>query len=163
MNFKKPLIFIVEDDAAFSKLIESYLKSKGFWNIKTFLSGEECLKNLNPIPDIVIQDYDLNGMNGLEVFKKMKAVSIDIEVIFLSGQDSIEVAVDAMKYGAFDYIIKDSIAKEKIVYKIKSLIHLRKTEFESKMNKTGVFLFLSAFLLTWIFIIILKIAGIINF
>ena len=162
-NIKKPLIYIVEDDKAFSKLIESYLKSRGFWNIKTFSSGEECLKNIDPLPEIVVQDYDLTGMNGLEVLKKMKAVDDGIEFIFLSGQDSVQVAVDAMKFGAYDYIVKDSVAKEKIAYKIKRIIHLRKTEKDRKNTKIGMFIFLSAFVATWIILIILNIIGTIQF
>ena len=81
--------------------------------IRSFSSGEECLKSVENQPDIIILDYFLNGndpnaMNGLQVLKKIKNISSDTKVIMLSAQDKMEIAVNLIKFGAYDYIIKNN-------------------------------------------------------
>lgn len=148
-SIKNPLIYIVEDDPALNKLLVGHLKQKGFRNTKGFLSGEDCIKNLTIIPDIVIQDYDLPGMNGVEVLKKVKNFNKKVEFIFLSGQQSIEVAVDAMKYGAFDYIIKDTVAKDKLVFKLRKLLNIHKLKNDKKYYKIGIIISAILLALSW--------------
>jgi FixJ family two-component response regulator len=80
--------------------------------IKCFATGEEFLKHLNKKPGIVLLDYNLNGsyidaMNGIDVLKRIMQESPDTKVIMLSSQEKMEVAVESIKYGAYDYIIKN--------------------------------------------------------
>ena len=117
---KFPLIFIVEDNSVYSKLIVSHLRSHKFINCESFTSGEACLKGITREPDIIILDYLMNGMNGLDVLIAAKKRSPTTDFIFLSGQDSIEVAIDCIKYGAYDYIVKDEFALIKLSDKINS-------------------------------------------
>jgi FixJ family two-component response regulator len=121
-NKKYPLVFIVEDNKAYSKGIVHYLKVNNFDNVKIFISGEECLKNLYLKPDIIIQDYKLQGMSGLNVLQRTKKVLPGTEFIFLSAQENIDIAVNTLKYGAFDYIIKNELAFQKVLEKIESII-----------------------------------------
>lgn len=151
-----PRIYIVEDDPGLNKLLEMHLVKCGFNRTKGFLSGEELFKNLDVVPDIIVQDYDLPGMNGVEVLKKAKKINPNIDFIFLSGQQSIEVAVDAMKYGAFDYLIKDSVAKDKLVYKIKKLILIQKLKNDKNAYKYGIIGFAILLVLSWLVIGLLK-------
>lgn len=140
-NNKNPLIFVVEDNQMYNKLVVSYLKTNKFTNIESFLSGEEAIKNMHKNPGIVIQDYLLEGMTGIEVLIKAKKTNPDVEFIFLSGQDSIDVAINSMKYGAYDYIVKDQMALQKLVnkiHKINSVTELVKT---NNRYKIGVVLF----------------------
>lgn len=65
-NIKNPLIFVVEDNQMYNKLVVSYLKTNKFTNVESYLSGEEALQNMHKNPDIVIQDYLLEGMTGIE-------------------------------------------------------------------------------------------------
>lgn len=160
MNLKEPLIFVVEDDPALNKLISSFVKSKIHCKVESFLAGEECLENLDKKPDIILQDYDLPGINGGQVLEKTKAVNPEIEFIFLSGQESIQVAVDILKKGAFDYILKDSYAKENAVHRIKKLLYVKKLEFNNKSYKMAVYIFGASLLVTWIFFFIMKQLGI---
>lgn len=140
-NLKDPLIFIVEDNQVYNKLVVSYLRSKKFKRVKTFSTGEECLKHIGEKPDIVIQDYLLEGMNGIDVLKKVKEKCPDTEFIFLSGQDSIDVAINTMKYGAYDYIVKDQIALKKMVNKINRIISVQQLVKSNKRYKVGVSMF----------------------
>ena len=139
-----PLIFIVEDNTVYNKLVVSYLRSQKFTRVESYLSGEECLKNISKKPDVIIQDYLLDGMNGIEVLKATKKLYPETEFIFLSGQDSVDVAINSMKYGAYDYIVKDQMALKKMVDKINKIISVKDLVKSNKRYKTGVTLFFIA-------------------
>jgi len=140
-NSKNPLIFVVEDNQIYNKLVVSYLKTNKFTRVESFLSGEEALKNMDKNPDIIIQDYLLEGMTGIEVLIKAKKTNPDVEFIFLSGQDSIDIAINSMKYGAYDYIVKDQMALQKMVNKIHKINSVSELVTSNKRYKIGVVLF----------------------
>ena len=139
-----PLIFIVEDNPVYNKLVVNYLHSKKFNRIESFLSGEECMKRIGEKPDIIIQDYLLEGMDGIEVLKATKKLYPHTEFIFLSGQDSVDVAINTMKLGAFDYIVKDQMALKKMVDKISKIIAMQRLVISNRRYKTGIALFFTA-------------------
>jgi len=151
------LIFIVEDNPVYNKLVVNYLNSKKFSRIESFLSGEECMKNISMKPDIIIQDYLLEGMNGIEVLKATKKIHPQIEFIFLSGQDSVDVAINTMKHGAYDYIVKDQMALKKMADKITKIIAIQKLVKSNKRYKVGIALFFLTLALIIIFLISLSI------
>lgn len=102
-----PSIFIVEDDSFYGEIIKNELEQNDYTQIELHTSGEDCINNLYKMPNIVLLDYQLEGTyNGIEVLKKIKAFNPDIQVIMLSGQDQLEIAVNCLKYGAFDYVVK---------------------------------------------------------
>jgi DNA-binding NtrC family response regulator len=140
-NKTDPLIFIVEDNPVYNKLVVNYLQSKKFSRIESFLSGEECLKRINEKPDIIIQDYLLEGIDGIEVLKATKKVYPHTEFIFLSGQDSVDVAINTMKLGAYDYIVKDQMALKKMIDKITKIIAVQQLRKSNKNYKTGIIIF----------------------
>ena len=140
-NVKNPLIFVVEDNQIYNKLVVSYLKTNKFTRVESYLSGEEVLNNMNKNPDIVIQDYLLEGMTGIEVLIKAKKTNPNVEFIFLSGQDSIDIAINSMKYGAYDYIVKDQMALQKMVNKIHKINSVTELVTSNKRYKVGVILF----------------------
>jgi len=143
-NSKYPLIFIVEDNTVYNKLILNHLRSHKFLRIESFLSGEDCLKNIHQQPDIIIQDYLLEGMNGLDVLIATKKKYSKTDFIFLSGQDSIEIAINCMKYGAYDYIVKDQYALVKLSDKINKVLVHRELIKSNKRFKRGIILFSAA-------------------
>jgi two-component system OmpR family response regulator len=123
-------VFLVDDDVMFLRSLEHHLQHKLKHNIKisTFLTGEECLKNLDQKPDIVVLDYILNSdypsaMNGVSLLLKIKQFNSGIITIMISGQDKLQVAIDTMKYGAYDYVIKNENAFLKVQNAIKNGIH----------------------------------------
>lgn len=143
-NLTDPLIFIVEDNTVYNKLVVSYLRSQKFTRVESYLTGEECLNNINKRPDVIIQDYLLDGMNGIEVLKATKKLYPETEFIFLSGQDSVDVAINSMKYGAYDYIVKDQMALKKMVDKINKIISVKELVKSNKRYKVGVTFFFVA-------------------
>lgn len=156
-NIKNPLIFVVEDNQMYNKLVVSYLKTNKLTNVESYLSGEEALQNMHKNPDIVIQDYLLEGMTGIEVLIKAKKSNPNVEFIFLSGQDSIDIAINSMKYGAYDYIVKDQMALQKLVNKIHKISSITELVKSNKRYRVGVILFFVALGLLVIATIILAI------
>ena len=151
---KQKVIFIVEDDPAFNKMLATYLNAKNKWEIHSFSSGEECLERLDLNPDIFLQDYILPKMDGIEVMKKVKQKLPHAEFVFLSGQSDIKVAVDALKLGAFDYIVKDSHAKENVVNKIEQLVKIfQLIEFKSTQMKSQTIL-IGSLIASWLILLL---------
>ena len=110
----------------------------------SFYSGEEVINNLYRNPDIIIQDFLLDdGMNGIDVLKKAKELGNEVEFIFLSGQDNIDIAINTMKYGAYDYIVKDQMALKKMVNKINKIQSVNKLVKSNKRYKNGAVVFFS--------------------
>lgn len=108
-------IFLVDDEPIQNEMLKDFLSDKFRYNIKTYDSGENAIKDVNLNPQIIVLDYHLNShlpdaQDGIEVLKMFKERIPNAKVIMLSGQDKIEVAIDSMKYGAFDYVIKGETA-----------------------------------------------------
>jgi two-component system, OmpR family, response regulator len=133
INDKKILLFLVDDDALFLKLLEIEFAENTLSIIKTFPTGELCLENISQNPDIVILDYhlnsiDKNAINGLETLDRIKAANQTIPVVMLSSQDKIEVAVNCMKHQAYDYIVKSETAFIRLQKAITTIFHYQKIE-----------------------------------
>jgi len=103
----KMKVFVVDDDKFRTRLVERYLQNLNFEDISIFYNGTDCLDHLIEEPDIIFLDYEMHDLNGLEVLKKIKRFNPNIYVVLLSGQTSMDVAVKSLKYGAFDYVIKE--------------------------------------------------------
>ncbi len=140
-NQKYPLIFIVEDNPTYNKLIFNHLRSHKLINTESYLSGEECLKNIHHKPDIIIQDYLLDGISGLDVLVATKKKCPSTDFVFLSGQDNIEIAINCMRFGAYDYIVKDQYALIKLSDKINKILIHRELINNNKRFKRGILFF----------------------
>jgi len=115
------LIFIVDDEQAISKLLSYWAKDKWRYQVETFANAEDALKNLSKKPDAVLLDIMLPGMDGIETLKRIKQFDENMPVIMLSAQGSIEVAVESLRFGAFDYFTKP-IDQQKLELAIKNAI-----------------------------------------
>src|SRR4249919_613051 len=108
-NNKELKIFLVDDDDFCLNLYQQHLNKLGHSEITCYKSGKDCLDNLIRRPDIIFLDYNMENMNGIDVLHSIKDFDNEITVIFISGQEEIDIAVNALKYGAFDYITKSQI------------------------------------------------------
>lgn len=121
-------IFIVEDDTFVGELYKHHLSLNPDYNLTLFKSAKECLSNLHLKPDIICIDFGLPDMTGDLLLQKIQQVNKAIPIIVISGQEDIEVAVNFLKQGAKDYIIKDSQTKERLwnsILKVKETIKLK--------------------------------------
>jgi len=100
------LIFIVDDEQSILTLLNHWVKNQWKYKVKTFERGYDMLENLSENPDLVLLDIMLPDINGTEVLKRIKQSNPKLPVIMLSAQGSIEVALESIKLGAFDYFPK---------------------------------------------------------
>ncbi|MFB0926159.1 MAG: response regulator, partial [Vicingaceae bacterium] len=71
--------------------------------------------------DIVLLEHNLGSMEGIDILKKIKSINPNIQVIILSDQEKIRVAITSLKYGAYDYVEKNDFALNRIVGLIKRI------------------------------------------
>lgn len=108
-------IFVIEDDEWYSKLLVHDLSLNPDYEVFGFRNGRDCLSKLNDCPDVITLDYRLPDMHGADVLKKIKEENEDIQVIVISGQEDIEVVVDLLKLGAYDYIVKSNDIRQRLL------------------------------------------------
>lgn len=131
-------IFIVDDDSFCRSLYEQHILNLGYSNITLFGDGQECLNKLTEQPDIIFLDYRMEPLDGLDMLRKIKRFNPNIYLVIISGQDDVQVAVNALKYGAFDYIIKGENDLDKIegvLKKIQGVIALLQQRPQGKLQK----------------------------
>lgn len=112
--YPKLKIFIADDDIFCLNLYEQFLRNLGYTNITCFNSGDDCMEQINEQPALVFMDYSMEGLNGIEVLKKIKAFDSHIMVYIVSGQEISLVAKEALQYGALEYVIKASLSPDKM-------------------------------------------------
>lgn len=130
-------VFIVEDDLLIGKALQFALEKQQNYDVTLFTNGKSFLENLHLNPEIVTIDYNLPDMKGLELLSHINNYNKEISSIILSGQEVVEVVVQAYKNGAKDYIIKSNNAIMEVCQSIKNLsvnISLRK-EVEDLKDK----------------------------
>lgn len=114
-------IFVVEDDEWYNRLLVYNLSLNPDYEIQSFTDGKSCLDNLDLQPDVITLDYRLPDMKGLDILKKVKAINEDIQVILISEQDDIEVVVELLKQGAYDYIVKSKDIRERLLNTVNNI------------------------------------------
>lgn len=133
MNNSKIKLFLVDDDVVFLKLLEIEFLQNADFEIETFATGELCIAALSRSPHVVVLDYLLNGVdpnaiNGIETLDRINAINPFIQVIMLSSQDKIEVAIDCMHHKAFDYVVKSETAFMRLKKIITTILETQKLE-----------------------------------
>ena len=100
-------ILLVDDEEPFVETMTKRLTKKGL-NVVGAYSGHEALSKLesNKLVDVVILDVKMPGMDGIEALQEIKKRFPLIEVIMLTGHATVESAIDGMKLGAYDYLMK---------------------------------------------------------
>ena len=100
------LIRVVDDDRAVSKAIQFLLENED-WTVQVFSSSEEFLVNEAPsVPGCIILDVQMGGISGIEVHKELIARESKVPIIFLTAHGDIPMAVEAMKEGAAEFLVK---------------------------------------------------------
>ncbi|MBN2482015.1 MAG: response regulator [Bacteroidales bacterium] len=109
---KNKLIFFVDDDKMMLDLMEYTFKCREGFEVKSFFSGEECMRNLHLNPNVIVLDYYLgegesNAMSGLETLKKIHSLNNKMPVIILSREKDKRLINQFIQFGAKEYVIKD--------------------------------------------------------
>lgn len=106
------LIFFVDDDKMMLNLMEYTFKCREGFEVKSFFSGEECIRNLELKPKLIVLDYymgksDGSSLSGLDTLKEIREKGSDIPVVILSREKNPDTIAEFLKYGAQKYVIKD--------------------------------------------------------
>jgi DNA-binding NtrC family response regulator len=138
-----PTVFLVDDEPIQNEMLKDYLAERFNYTYQLFDNGEEALSNMNQNPAIVILDYHLNAhkpdaKNGVQILAAIKDQYPNAQVIMVSGQDKIQVAVDSMKYGAYDYIVKGETAFARMENTIKRINELEESKFAYDASKKSI-------------------------
>ncbi len=105
-------IFIVEDDPWYGEILSYHLGLNPDYKITRFTSGKDCLAKMSAKPDLITIDFSLPDMQGDQLFKKIREVNPFVPVIIISAQEEVSVAVNLLKLGVSDYLIKDEATKD---------------------------------------------------
>lgn len=114
-------IFVVEDNEWYNKLLVHHLSLNPDYEVKSFFNARDLFKELNQAPDVVTLDYRLPDMLGTDVLKRIKEENEEIQVILVSEQDDIQVVVELLKYGAYDYIVKSNDVRERLLNTVSNI------------------------------------------
>ena len=137
-------LFIIEDDKIFAKRLHYELSLNQDFEIHVFHDGQSALDHLHLDPDMVTLDYHLPDYNGDEILSKILSFKADLPVLIVSSQQDVLTALDLLKSGAYDYIVKtNDIVKRlrKIINNVQGTVLLqRKVELlEQELSNKYVF------------------------
>ena len=113
-NFPDLKIYIVDDDVFCLTLYNQFLKNLGYNNVTSFTSGEECLDHLNAGPELIFLDYNMEGLNGIEVLAQIKQADPSVIVFIITGKEDAAVKDEALSQGASGYVVKSSLSPDKM-------------------------------------------------
>jgi DNA-binding NtrC family response regulator len=122
-------IFVVEDNDWYNRLLQHHLTMIEENHVRGFLSGRELLTHLQERPDIITLDYRLPDIKGSELLKRIREFDEGIEVIIISEQADVQTAVDLLREGAFDYLVKNDEIQQRLhnaIQKIRKNAGLKK-------------------------------------
>ncbi len=114
-------VFIVEDDVWYGEVLEYLLNLNPEYEVERFTTAKEFLANLHRNPDLVTLDYSLQDMSGDQVLRKIKEYSPSLPVVMVSGQNDVSTAVNLLREGVYDYIVKDDEAKDRLWNSVKNI------------------------------------------
>lgn len=138
-------VFIVDDDSKFTTMCEHYLDKNSSYNldIHTFPNGEDCLARLDQNPDVIVLDYyfdavDENAKNGMEILDAIKQKNPAIPVVMISAQDNMDTALETVRRGATDYVIKSDTAIMFIQLTVDKILKEKAGAIAMRSYKRGV-------------------------
>ena len=136
-------VFIVEDDDMHSLMMDYLLSKDTVAHIKKFKSGEECIDNLDKKPDVVILDYGLPGINGMQTLLQIKKHAPEIPVIIVTGNKDKDLEHDFYTAGVYDYIQKDNNAFEQVSRLTNGILSIIATKEAKEEQRKNVLLSIS--------------------
>jgi DNA-binding NtrC family response regulator len=129
-------VLLVDDEEEFVETLAQRLEVRDF-EVATALSGAEALERLEDREiDVVVLDLQMPGVDGIQVLRKIKESRPLIEVIMLTGHATVETAIEGMKLGAFDFLIKPTETEE-LVEKIARAFS-RKSEQDRRIQEAEI-------------------------
>ncbi len=132
-------IFILEDDVWYGSMLQHYLALNPDYDVRRFDSSSAFFAALHENPQVVTLDYSMPDCDGGEALKRIKESNSGTEVVIISGQEDVATAINLLKNGAFDYIVKDDDTKDRLWNTIQHLQEINglKQEVEQLRKEVG--------------------------
>ncbi len=131
-------IFILEDDVWYGSMLQHYLSLNPDYEVRRFENSATFFGSLHENPQVVTLDYSLPDCDGGEALKKIKENNSNTQVIIISGQEDVATAINLLKNGAFDYIVKDDDTKDRLWNSIQHLHEIAGLKQEVEQLRTEV-------------------------
>ncbi|MCG8611375.1 MAG: sigma 54-interacting transcriptional regulator, partial [Pseudomonadales bacterium] len=119
----KKRVLLVEDSQSLAAVYQSYLDEKGLFIAHVETGKEAMIRILQSPPDLLILDLKLPDMNGMDVLRHINENGVPTQVIVITAHGSVDIAVDAMQNGAFDFLVKPFDGKRLVVTVQNALEH----------------------------------------
>jgi len=129
-------VLLVDDEKDFIDVLAERLEARDFTISKAYYGDEAMGLIREKDVDVVLLDVQMPGKDGVAVLKEIKALNPLVEVIMLTGHSTVESAVEGMKIGAFDYLLKPTETKD-LVEKL-VLAYKRKSEQETRIRQAEI-------------------------
>ncbi len=139
-NEKQFTIFVAEDDEWYNKLLVYNLSLNPDYVVKSYTKVGDLMNDIHLNPDVVTLDYRLPDMLGDEALRRIKQYNQDIEVVVISEQENIETAVELLKSGAYDYLVKSKDIRDRLLNTINNIrknrgLQQRISKLENEVQK----------------------------
>jgi DNA-binding NtrC family response regulator len=132
----KVRVLLVDDEEQFAQTLAMRLDTRGY-AVATAFNGDQALKHLKAKEaDVVILDVLMPGLTGIDTLREMKKLRPLTEIIMLTGHATVETAIEGMKLGAFDYLMKPTEIDD-LVEKIDKA-YRRKAEHEDRIRQATI-------------------------
>jgi DNA-binding NtrC family response regulator len=129
-------VLLVDDEKDFIEPLSQRLQLRAL-NVQTALSGDEALDLIQHEDiDVVVLDVLMPGKDGIQTLREIKSIKPLLQVIMLTGHATVETAIEGMKFGAYDFLMKPTDTEE-LLNKI-SKAHAIKTEHEKRIRKAEI-------------------------
>jgi two-component system nitrogen regulation response regulator NtrX len=134
----KALILIVDDEEGIRESLSQIMEDEGYETL-TVSSGEEAIRVVREtMPDLVLLDIWMSGIDGIETLQEIKATNPDLPVIMISGHANIESAIKATKMGAYD-LLEKPLSLEKVLLTVQRALEKKSLEMENRTLRENLF------------------------
>lgn len=137
-------VYLVDDERAVREMLRRLVSTIGV-EVRTFASAEEFLATYHPVPggECLLCDLRMPGMDGMELQQRLLAMDMDLPIIFVTGYAEVNVAVDAMKHGAFDFLEKPFshqalLGKLQAALQVSRVRHAQRIEHQATEARLGL-------------------------
>lgn len=130
-------VFIVEDNTLYARILKKQLVDDNY-QVKVFHNGTDFIEHLHEKPDVITLDYTLPDMTGHNVLEKIQKELPSAHVIVISAQENIDTAINLMKNGAYDYIMKAPDTRERLSNIIKNIYTTDQLKTENLILKDAI-------------------------